>query len=307
MPLTDTILMVEPTHFGFNAQTAASNSFQKELKHEQTSSIQEKALLEFHNCVKKLKAAGIQLIVVSDEVSSNSPDSIFPNNWFSTHRSKELFLYPMLAENRRMERSPFTIELLQNSFGFKPVDLSFYETQDTPKFLEGTGSMVLDRSNQLAYAALSPRTNETVLLDFCKHMDYSPITFEATGPTGEAIYHTNVMMSMGMNYCIIALESIVEKDRTRVIDHLLKTDKEIVEISLPQTYQHFAGNMIQLKNEQSQTLLVLSESAYHSLKPNQLEILKKHNDRILPLSIPTIEKHGGGSIRCMIAEIFKPY
>lgn len=303
---TSTILMVEPTGFGYNPEAASTNSFQKESRDFTLSQVQDIAVLEFRNAVVELRKLGVEVITVRDPENAGTPDSVFPNNWFSTHAEGQLVTYPMASLSRRKERSPEVIEQIKHVCQCEEhVKLEFFETQETPVFLEGTGSMVLDRINKIAYAALSPRTNLEALQHFCNKLGYDAHTFEAYGAAGELIYHTNVMMCIGDTYAIVALDTVAGQDRDNLYVSLSESGKEIIEISKEQTYRHFAGNMLQIENQQGERILVMSKAAYESLTPEQLERMQAHNEHILYLPIHMIEKAGGGSIRCMIAELFR--
>ncbi|MCP2044833.1 citrulline utilization hydrolase CtlX [Pontibacter sp. HSC-36F09] len=303
---TPIILMIEPTGFGYNPEAAATNSFQQELRDFTPGQVQDIALLEFRNAVAELRNLGVEVITMRDPENAGTPDSVFPNNWFSTHAEGHLVTYPMASASRRNERRQEVIEQIKHACQCKEhVMLEFFEEQETPVYLEGTGSMVLDRVNKIAYAAVSPRTNEDVLRQFCDKLGYKAVTFEAYGSAGELIYHTNVMMCVGDTYAVVALETVAEQDREMLQTSLTENGKEIIEISKEQTYQHFAGNMLQVENQQGERILVMSKAAYESLTPQQLERMQAHNEHILYLPIHMIEKAGGGSIRCMIAELFR--
>ena len=295
---TNVLLMVQPTNFGFNAQTAVNNSFQTQSNN---IDLQKQALKEFDKLVDTLSNANINLVVVEDEPQSQIPDSIFPNNWFSTHNDGSFCLYPMFAENRRMERKGSIIEMLKNRFEVKNIfDFTHYENQN--KFLEGTGSIVLDRVNRIAYACLSPRTNESILDDFCTKLQFKKCCFRAVFSNQE-IYHTNVMLSVADKYAILCAESITDKDELKnITEKLLSTNKEIIEISIKQM-QHFAGNMLQISNKKGAQFLAMSSQAYNSLTAAQITQIEKYNS-ILHSDITSIETAGGGSVRCMLAEIF---
>lgn len=303
---TSTILMIEPTGFGYNPEAASTNSFQKESRDFTPSQIQDIAVLEFRNAVAELRKLGVEVITLRDPENAGTPDSVFPNNWFSTHAEGQLVTYPMASPSRRKERRPTVIEQIKNACGCgEHVMLEYFEEQETPVFLEGTGSMVLDRINKIAYAAVSPRTNMGVLQQFCDRLGYKAHTFKAYGAAGELIYHTNVMMCIGDTYVIVALDTVAEQDRQKLRDSLSESGKEIIEISKEQTYQHFTGNMLQVENQRGERILVMSKAAYESLTPLQLERMQAHNEHLLYLPIHVIEQAGGGSIRCMIAELFK--
>jgi hypothetical protein len=295
---TNTLLMVRPTNFGFNAQTAVNNSFQTKTENRD---LQKQALKEFDRLVEILIAAKVNPIPVNDEPQSQLPDSIFPNNWFSTHSDGSLCLYPMFAENRRLERKDEIINMLRSNFDIKNIsDFTHYEQQN--KFLEGTGSMVLDRINKIAYACLSPRTDEKILDDFCEKFQFKKCCFRAMFADRE-IYHTNVMLSIADKYSVICTKSITGASELKnIIENLFSTDKEIIEISIEQM-QHFAGNMLQISNSDGEKFLAMSSQAYESLNSEQIRKIEKYNN-ILHSDIKTIETAGGGSLRCMLAEIF---
>ena len=298
MQNTAHLLMIKPVNFGFNHQTAVNNSFQKQVK----GNVQQKALLEFNDFVQILRQNKIDVTVVKDSLELCTPDSIFPNNWISFHADGRIILYPMFAENRRLEMKPFVLDAVKAAFDVSEiVDLSKSEIEG--HFLEGTGSMVLDRENKIAYACLSPRTNDILLNQICELVDYRPVTFKSTDETGTDIYHTNVMMCIAKTFVVVCLESVNDQeDKANLINLITKTNKEIVDITLQQLHQ-FAGNMLQVMNEDGELLLLMSTQAYQSLTVTQIEILQKHN-RIINSSLITIETVGGGSARCMIAEIF---
>ena len=298
MQTTNHILMIRPVDFKFNRQTAVNNKFQQASEQ---NGVQELALREFDNFAELLRSNGVDVTVINDTLDPETPDSIFPNNWISFHENGEVFLYPMFSENRRLERRKDIIEQLADKFNIEMVtDLSEYENQEI--FLEGTGSMVLDREHKLAYACLSLRTDEQVLADWCRLSGYTPVTFKADDQDGFPIYHTNVMMCLVDHFAVICLESIQNyQERELVMQYLIHTGKEIIEISISQM-NHFAGNMLQVKNKNGEGLLVMSEQAYSSLTEIQIFLLEKYC-RMVHSSLDTIEKNGGGSARCMLAEI----
>ena len=300
--MTSHILMIRPSRFDFNKETAVNNLFQDATASK--DNVQTKALAEFDAFVEKLTANGIDVTVVQDTPEPHTPDSIFPNNWVSFHSNGTVCLYPMFAANRRLERKPHVLDVIKQKFTVKyTIDFSVYEANQT--YLEGTGSMVLDRTNQMAYACLSQRTNKFVLREFCKSMNYTPIAFTANDEGGNPIYHTNVMMCMADAYVVICLASITEEfERDYLVKALESSGKQIVDISYHQL-NHFAGNMLQVKNEQGEKFLVMSTQAYNSLEANQLKTLESFN-RIIHSDITTIETNGGGSARCMMAEVFLP-
>jgi len=291
--------MIRPVNFGFNAQTAESNAFQK---NGEQAEVQQKALQEFDAFVEILRQNGIEVTVMEDTPEPHTPDSIFPNNWVSFQEDGTVFLYPMQAENRRLERKVF--RSIKEAFEVKHIfDLSYFEQQN--QFLEGTGSMVLDRENKWAYACLSPRTNAEILAEFCRLSGYKAVTFHAADQAGKAIYHTNVLMAIGDRFAVICLDSIPdEAEKVSVKEALQLAGKETVAISLEQM-NAFAGNMLQLKNQSGESLLVLSETAFLSLKEAQIKTLEKYG-KLVYSSLNTIETNGGGSARCMMAEVFLP-
>ena len=301
MQTTSHILMIRPVNFDFNAETAESNAFQ--VKNNSTG-IQLKALKEFDDFVLLLNKNKVNAIVVDDTPEPHTPDSIFPNNWISFHEDGTLLMYPMFAANRRAERKVHVLQKIYQQFNVsKEIDLSDYENKSL--FLEGTGSMVLDRDNRIAYACLSPRTDTEVLNEFCKRMDYKPVSFAAADNNGQLIYHTNVMMCVADRYVVVCLDSIIDKEEKRnVIETITKTGKEIIEINFKQL-NHFAGNMLQIENSDGEKLLVMSTRAYQSLTEKQLNKLNGYN-RIIRSSLNTIETNGGGSARCMMAEVYLP-
>lgn len=300
MQTTSHLLMIRPVNFTFNAETAVNNAFQS--THDQNA--QEAALLEFNNFVELLQKNGINVTVLDDTNDPYTPDSIFPNNWISFHDDGTIVLYPMYAENRRRERKPHVIQELKKHFEIvRQIDLSVHEIDHA--FLEGTGSMVLDRENKLAYACLSQRTDLNVLNDFSRQMGYTPVAFTALDAKGFPIYHTNVMMCVADRYVIICTDSISDvQERKNVLHEIEQSKKEIIEISLDQM-NHFAGNMLQVENKDGVKFLIMSTQAYQSLQLDQVKKLEMHN-AIIHSSLDTIERNGGGSARCMMAEIFLP-
>ncbi|KQR71221.1 citrulline utilization hydrolase CtlX [Pedobacter sp. Leaf176] len=301
MQATNHILMIRPVNFKFNEQTAGNNKFQVASTE---TNIHEQALKEFDGFVSMLRQNEVDVTVVDDTLQPETPDSIFPNNWVSFHEDGSVFLYPMFSENRRQERRNDILEDLKDKFEVSHVsDISFYEKQYA--FLEGTGSMVLDRINKIAYACLSVRTDEEVLNNFCMLTGYEPVTFQAVDATNFPIYHTNVMMCIGDQFAVICLDSIKNPDEKDFVAlSLINSGKKIIEISLEQM-NRFAGNMLQVANRMNENLLVMSEQAYLSLNAEQISKLEKYN-RIIYAPLYTIEKNGGGSARCMLAEIHLP-
>jgi len=300
MQTTSTVFMVKPVRFGFNPQTAQSNAFQK--KEGYGIQVQEAALREFLAYATLLRANGISIALAEDTQEPRTPDSIFPNNWFSTHEDGTLVLYPMAAPNRREERKGHFLEIIKKNFKVtRTVDLTHYEEEGL--FLEGTGSMILDRENKIVYACRSPRTDMKVLDDFCSQLGYTPVTFESVDRNGQQIYHTNVMMCVGTAYAIVCLESIADpQERENVVTSLEKSGKKIIEITFDQVNK-FAGNMLELRNGEGKKFLVMSATARKSLTSEQNRELSK-TYRLLSPQLETIETNGGGSARCMLAEIF---
>lgn len=299
MQTTSRILMVRPARFAFNEETAANNYFQQKSN---SDSVAEKALNEFDAFVNLLRGNDLDVTVIQDTPEPWTPDSIFPNNWFSSHISGELVLYPMFAENRRMERKPEVMDLLTRKLDHrKIIDLTHWEKEE--QFLEGTGSMIFDREKRIAYACRSPRTSENVLRDFCARMNFDSVVFDSTDTNNNFIYHTNVMMAIGTQVAIVCLESIKNEDeREKVISRLKTTGKIIVDISLEQV-THFAGNMLELKSRNGSPLMIMSAAARQALTMEQETIISTYN-KILSPELSTIETNGGGSARCMIAELF---
>lgn len=298
--------MVRPVRFRMNEETAVNNYFQEEinLKNEE---INRKAQQEFDKFVEKLQEVGVNIVVIDDIYEQNTPDSIFPNNWISFHQSGNVALYPMFAENRRRERREDVLDLLEEK-GFVIENVYDYtEAENDNIFLEGTGSMILDRTNEVAYCALSPRADEELFIEFCEDFEYTPVIFKAYQTVEgkrELIYHTNVMMALGETFAIICLDTIDDNaERKAVTESLKRTGKEIITISEEQMH-HFAGNMLQVQGK-NETYLVMSEAAYKSLTQKQITNIEKHC-KILFSDLETIETCGGGSARCMMAEVFLP-
>lgn len=295
------ILMVKPVQFDFNSQTAVNNSFQSSSP---GSEKQSRALSEFNQFVAVLENKGIDVTVVEDTAEPHTPDSVFPNNWISFHADGRIVLFPMFAENRRLERKQHVLDAIQQKFLIRQtINLTHFEKEGL--FLEGTGSMVLDREHRIAYACLSPRTMKEPLAVFCAEMGYHSVSFTAVDENGAPIYHTNVMMCVADEYVIICLDCLPNKtEKQTLINSFHETGKEIIPISYNQVNQ-FAGNMLQVHNPGGEKWLVMSSQAYHSLTAGQLTLIEKYNP-ILHSDIKTIETNGGGSARCMMAEIFLP-
>ena len=303
---TNSILMIRPINFGYNEETAQDNHYQiKELPHK---NVNERAQKEFDNMVKNLRQNGVSVHVFQDDENEYTPDSIFPNNWVSFHENGDVGLYPMCAENRRMERRPEVLDFLENE-GFTISNIVDYSSAESEnKFLEGTGSMILDRENRLAYCSISNRSNEDLFIEFCEDFEFTPIifnSFQSVGNKRLPIYHTNVMMCVATDYVIVCLDSIDDKkQRKNVTSFIKESGKKLIEISENQV-ESFAGNMLELVNDKGESILVMSKSAEDSLNENQKNIITKYS-RIISSDINTIETCGGGSTRCMMAEIFLP-
>jgi hypothetical protein len=301
MQTTNHILMIRPVAFKFNEQTAANNKFQQASDN---NNVHENALQEFDDFVALLRANGVDVTVIDDTLQPETPDSIFPNNWVSFHHTGDVILYPMFSENRRAERRHDILEKLSENFEVKQVtDLSTHEAQDI--FLEGTGSLVLDRDHKIAYACLSFRTNEIALEKFCEATGYDAVVFNAVDSTGFPIYHTNVMMCIGSKFAVVCLDSIPdENELERLVHSIRQTGKELITITFDQMNQ-FAGNMLEVQNKQGESLLVMSTQAFLSLNTEQIDQLSAHA-KLLHAPLYTIEKNGGGSARCMLAEVHLP-
>jgi hypothetical protein len=305
---TNTILMIRPINFRMNEQTAVNNYYQKEIDNALPSTINTKAQNEFDALVDKLRGFGIHVIVVSDTNDSDTPDSIFPNNWVSFHEDGTVAMYPMFAENRRLERREDVLEELEKE-GFlieNIVDYTSAEEDDI--FLEGTGSICLDRENNKAYCALSPRADEELFIEFCEDFEYTPVVFTAKQTVKdkrEAIYHTNVMMCVAETLSIICLASIDDKaERKNVLKHLKEDGKKVIDITEEQV-NNFAGNMLQVRGKDDERFLIMSDAAFNCLTQSHKAQINNHC-KIISSSLATIEYCGGGSARCMMAEVFLP-
>lgn len=304
--ITNTILMIRPVSFRMNEQTAVNNYYQKVLESLTPENVQFKALQEFDDFVEKLKSIGVNVIVIEDTKETDTPDSIFPNNWISFHENGDVALYPMFAENRRLERREDVLESLED-LGFQINNVVDYTSAEEEKiYLEGTGSLLLDRVNGKAYCALSPRADEDLLIEFCEDFEFTPVSFVANQTLNEKrvpIYHTNVMMCLGEKFSVICLDTIDDKkERKEVIKHLKEDRKEIISITEEQV-NNFAGNMLQVFGSNNERYIVMSNSAFESLTKQQINQLEKHG-KLLHSSLDTIEACGGGSARCMMAEVF---
>ena len=306
MQITNTVLMIRPVRFRMNEQTAVNNYFQEKIDTE-NQQINHQAQQEFDTFVQKLRLVGVKVIVVDDIYEQNTPDSVFPNNWISFHQNGNVALYPMFAENRRRERREDILDKIEAE-GFLIENVYDYTSAEEENiFLEGTGVMVLDRVNRKAYCALSPRADEDLFIEFCEDFEYTPIIFHAYQQVGDKqalIYHTNVMMAVGDTFAVICADSITDKkERKNVLAHLKDGKKDIIYITTQQM-EHFAGNMLQVQGDNN-TYLVMSDAAYQSLTPAQINQLEQHT-KILHTNLTTIETCGGGSARCMLAEVFLP-
>ncbi|MEY3397764.1 MAG: hypothetical protein RL220_358 [Bacteroidota bacterium] len=304
--VTDTVFMVRPVSFYSNPETIASNAFQSSAGSVDPG-IQDRAIHEFDKMVELLRSSGVRVIVAQDIPEPATPDSIFPNNWISFHGSGTAFIYPMCAPNRRNERTKELEDAMKLSgYEWNSVDLTSWE--NSGRFLEGTGSMVLDRQNKIAYACRSPRTDESVLQAFCENAGYKPVLFDAwhvADGREHRIYHTNVMLCIGTRIAVLCAESISNaEEQTRVIRNLEESGRVVITISSEQM-NNYAGNMLELRSESGEPLMVMSARALGSLGENQVMTIRKYC-RILAPDIATIETHGGGSARCMLAEVFLP-
>lgn len=297
--------MVRPANFGFNEETAANNAFQSRDGRLSPVEMRERAMQEFDGFVAQLREAGVDVLVAQDTETPIKPDAVFPNNWVTFHQEGYVVTYPMFAPTRRLERSDAIIEqVLQQGYrSERRIGFEHHEPQN--RFLEGTGSIIFDHQHRLAYACLSPRTDADLLEELCQAIGYQKVVFHAVDENGQDIYHTNVMMALGETFVVICLDSVRDTAEHKLLeDTFRQTGKAIVDISLAQM-NAFAGNMLQVRNTDGQTILVMSSQAYRALSPAQIEQLEKHT-RLLHAPIDTIETYGGGSARCMMAEVFLP-
>lgn len=306
--ITNSILMIRPVAFRMNEETKVNNFYQKGLNGTLPAAINAKAQLEFDALVAKLQGVGVNVIVVNDTTDTDTPDSIFPNNWISFHHDGVVTIYPMFAENRRLERRDDILDILEDK-GFRIADIMDYtEAEEEQVYLEGTGSVVLDRANGKAYCALSPRADEELFIEFCEDFELTPVIFNAFQTVEgkrELIYHTNVMMCVGDTFAVVCAECIDDKtERKNVLENLRQDGKEILLINEKQM-SHFAGNMLEVLGTDDEKYLIMSEQARESLTGKQIEQLEKHAT-IVSSNLETIEACGGGSARCMMAEIFLP-
>lgn len=303
--ITDTILMIRPKQFGYNAETAANNSFQSDDGATEYVRIKDDAIKEFDNMVAELRRYDIDVIVIEDTEDPVKHDAVFPNNWLTTHSNGHIVTFPMFAASRRSERREDIVDLLIEKFGFtKRYGFEYLESEE--EYLEGTGSMIIDRENRVIYACLSPRTNVMTLEKFAVLENCRKVIFHSYDSNNELIYHTNVMMAMGEKIVVICLDTIKDpEERHLLVSNFEMTGKTIIEISISQMEQ-FAGNMMQVKSKLGEKYLLMSRAAYNSLSVRQIDQIKQFS-KIISIPIPTIEKYGGGSVRCMVAEIFKPF
>jgi len=305
---TNTILMIRPINFRRNEQTAVNNFYQKEADFQLAESENVKAQREFDAFVEKLRAVGVQVIVISDTDDYDTPDSIFPNNWISFHQNGTVGLYPMFAENRRHERREDVLERLEEEGFLIETIVDYTSAEEEGVFLEGTGSLLLDRENKIAYCALSARADEELFIEFCEDFEYTPVIFTAYQTVDnerKVIYHTNVMMCLAETFSVICLDAIDDKsERKNIVKHLKESGKEVIDITEEQI-NNFAGNMLQVRGNDDKRYLIMSQAAYDSLTPSQIKTFKIHCE-ILTSSLETIEACGGGSARCMMAEVFLP-
>ncbi|MDP5105169.1 MAG: arginine deiminase-related protein [Polaribacter sp.] len=305
---TNTILMIRPINFRMNEQTAVNNYYQKTLKDLLPATVNQKAQQEFDAFAEKLRNFGVNVVVVSDTNEFDTPDSIFPNNWISFHEEGIVALYPMFAENRRLERrEDVLVELEKNGFLIENI-IDYTSAEEEQVFLEGTGSMILDRENKKAYCALSPRADEDLFIEFCEEFEYTPVVFtsyQTVENKREAIYHTNVMMCVAETFAVICLSSIDDKsERKNILKHLKEDKKQVIDITEEQV-NNFAGNMLQVKGANDELFLVMSQAAHDCLTQSQKSQINRHC-KIISSSLATIEACGGGSARCMMAEVFLP-
>lgn len=303
--ITDTILMVRPARFVYNEETAANNAFQTNDRSRSQSEIEQAAQAEFDGFVERLRACGVRVIVAQDSPEPAKPDAVFPNNWVSFHHDGHIITYPMFSQLRRLERREEVIAQVLES-GFRAGRRTHLEDSEAGnRFLEGTGSMILDHEHRLVYACLSQRTDEGLLNDYARLIGYEPVAFHSTDAQGQDVYHTNVMMALGETFAVICLDSVKDAaERAMLEARLNATGKTIIDISLDQM-NRFAGNMLQVKNTDGKSYLIMSEQAFKSLTPAQVAAIEAHTN-ILHAPLYTIEQYGGGSARCMMAEVFLP-
>jgi hypothetical protein len=301
--LPHALLMIRPSFFGYNMETAVSNKFQRQGV-ESASEISKKALVEFDRMVEQLRSFDVDVLVFDDTVEAIKPDAIFPNNWISFHGNGDVVLYPLLAMNRRTERRHDIIEVIKKDFIVgKILDLSMHELQG--KFLEGTGSLVFDHYNSVVYASLSSRTDAGLVHNVANYCGYNPITFQAVDEQNIPVYHTNVLMSIGKNFAIICLDAVTnDAEQETLLENLSTSGRKIIAISYEQM-RRFAGNISEVETVKGQSLVIMSDNAFGSLLPGQIDAISRFSE-ILPVKIDTIEHYGGGSVRCMVAGIHLP-
>lgn len=297
------LFMVRPASFGFNEQTASTNSFQKVIE-EDRNLVQRSALEEFDNMVALLKENNIELVVFEDKKEPSKPDAVFPNNWMSVHEDGKLLLYPMLVQNRRQERRPEFVQVLRDKFIIKDiVDFSAEERRN--RIVEGTGSLVFDHVNKIAYASRSERTDESLAGEITQSLGYRLIAFDALDRHGKAIYHTNVVMCVGEKFVVLCLDAITkDEDQESLLSSFANTGHKVIAISCAQM-ESFAGNMLEVRSKKGEPFVLLSQQAFHALIPGQIDAITQFAD-LLPVNIQTIERHGGGSVRCMLGGIHAP-
>ncbi|MBI5127337.1 amidinotransferase [Candidatus Roizmanbacteria bacterium] len=302
--LTDTVVMISPDQFGFNPQTAVTNVFQHHLSLSEKE-VRDKAMKEFRNMVEVLKMEKVRVLVLGSRVGVVTPDAVFPNNWFSHHQDGRLVLYPMLAENRRRERQFFNLKNLLSDVKINHIkEVDFSSDEKKGLILEGTGSLVLDRENQMAFAMESPRTTKREFDRWCLNMGFEGIFFHAQDSANIPVYHTNIIMSIGREFVVICLESIKSQtEKLLIIKKLTAAGKKIIPISLKQMYK-FCANILQLVSTNGSSIIVMSRTVFEALTSGQKTSLEKYG-KLVVVDIPTIEAVGGGSARCMLAEIFK--
>lgn len=304
---TNSVIMVPPTDFAFNEQTGSDNEFQNKPQ-QSNEYLREDALCEFNEMVNLLRDEHIEVLLLNKHAQSHQelpelPDAVFPNNWFSTSSDGTLTLYPMKTPNRRAEVRPDELTLLLHRSGYR-INKTEHVDKNHQQILEGTGSIIFDHNNQIAYAAVSDRCDKALFEEFCQQRGYTPISFNSQSSSGKPFYHTNVMMSVGEHFVVICLDSIIDnQQKQQLLDSFAETKKEVIDISFEQTEKSFCGNILQLHNSKGDKIIVMSDSAYRGFTKQQKAKLEKHG-RLLPCPIPTIEQVGGGSTRCMLAENF---
>lgn len=305
---TNTILMIRPINFRMNEQTAINNYYQKTVEALLPQAINAKAQAEFDDYVEKLRSFGIDVVVLSDTNEFDTPDALFPNNWISFHADGTVGIFPMFAENRRLERREDVLEALEKKGFLIENVVDYTAAEEEHVFLEATGSIILDRVNKKAYCALSPRADEDLFIEFCEDFEYTPVVFgsnQTVNNERKAIYHTNVMMCIAETFAIVCLSSIDDKkERKSVVKHLKEDKKQVIDITEEQV-NSFAGNMLQVHGKDNERFLVMSQTAFDCLTQAQKAQINKHC-KIISSSLSTIETCGGGSARCMMAEVFLP-